>query len=97
MNLNLLDCVERNRENPETFYVPPPEEIERVGPGDHCKLIFIGSELNERMWVFVTAREDGGFVGTLANNPLQSDWNFGDVVRFRPEHIADILESANVH
>jgi hypothetical protein len=45
----------------------------------------------ERMWVFVTARRGTAYEGRLQNrSAVTSDLPPGTVVRFLPEHVADI-------
>ena len=86
--MNLTDAVERNRLHPDTFYVPPEAERKNLKVGDFAKL---GFEDRERMWVLVTGKIGGLYVGTLANDPMSIDMKFGDKVEFEQHNIMDIL------
>jgi hypothetical protein len=96
----LGDGVARHLENPETFEVPSPEDIDLILPGDSVKLMFdlagkrsffkSGCQ-GERMWVKVTAVDNGHFVGELDNYPVV--WNrlyAGDEIKFESRHIIDL-------
>lgn len=77
----LENGIELNRHSPDTFYVPPIDEIEKLVAGDFVILIFrevnanVGTEIEvERMWVKISEKpimRDGkiNFVGKLANEP----------------------------
>lgn len=96
MKYTLIDGVERNSENPDTFYIPSKEDKETVNIGTLVKLGFETNDIEEcggeRMWVVVTQKTEGGFVGTLRNNPVFMDLDFGDVVHFQSKNIIDIDE-----
>jgi uncharacterized protein YegJ (DUF2314 family) len=94
MNITLIDGVERNTENPDTFWIPSEEEKDTVKEGMLCKLGFETNDCEdcggERMWVVVTHKTEGGFVGTLRNEPVFLDLEFGDEVHFQRNNIIDI-------
>jgi uncharacterized protein YegJ (DUF2314 family) len=98
MKYTLIDGVERNSENPDTFYIPNEKDKETVQFGTLVKLGFETNECEEcggeRMWVVVTQKTEGGFVGTLRNQPVFMDLNFGDVVHFQSKNIIDITEDS---
>jgi hypothetical protein len=62
---------ERHTESPETFWMPPRRDRERLKPGALVKCMFRSSEVHdgfsaERMWVTVKAvRDDGTYLGKL--------------------------------
>ena len=61
-------------EAPYTFFLPHPEELEALKPGDGVKAIFAQTESEtkydaERMWVLIERIEDGVVYGTLDNDP----------------------------
>ena len=61
-------------ENPYTFFLPDPADVERVEPGDLIKAIFRekagGRKYDgERMWVLVDRIDDGILHGILDNEP----------------------------
>jgi hypothetical protein len=59
--------------------------------GDHVKLMFTNHRDGEGMWVSVTAIDGIRITGTLANTPICIDsLDFGDEVRFGPEHIIGV-------
>ena len=68
--------------------------------GVYAKLIFRfrprpvegwGEPEGERMWVKVTERRDGRYVGTLANDPfVLTELQHGDTIDFGPEHVIAI-------
>jgi hypothetical protein len=88
-------------EAPETFWIPPREDRERLGLGDLVKLIFriavddpAAPVAVERMWVIVRERAEGGYLGLLDNDPFalaENDelWS-GVEIPFEPRHVIDI-------
>ena len=71
----LLDGEEHHRWAPATFSIPPLSQREGLRIGDFAKLMFeIAVEdrlVVERMWVLVTARNEGGYIGVLDNDPTE--------------------------
>jgi hypothetical protein len=85
------------------FWIPDIEDRASLNLGQDAKLLFQilvvaeddSTELAvERMWVEVTGRVGGLYVGELRNQPISVDpgqgIDFGMIVRFRPEHVIDI-------
>ena len=93
----LIDGAERHRQYPTTFEVPGGEDIRGLVVGDYVKLGFEtvhpkpNAPSGERMWVKVT-RTEGGFEGTLANEPafLNDLPHHGMAVTFEARHILAI-------
>jgi len=88
----LGDAEERNTANPTTFEIPSRHERESVRIGNFVKLLFLPDheQRGERMWVKVTQRKEGRYVGTLDNHPIVvMSLEHGDTVEFGPEHILD--------
>ncbi|MCY1659276.1 hypothetical protein OVA21_19170 [Dietzia sp. SL131] len=84
--------IERNRQSPETFWVPDGQEKAQVGPGDIVKLMWHVPRMDlsgERMWVRVTHRRGDRLIGRLDNYPVCAFLNYDDVVKF---HIDDIID-----
>lgn len=94
-----------HREAPATFTIPPRDRRERLTRGDAVKLIFDmeGYEEDgsvtvqgERMWVLVTERVGGRYLGVLENNPQLIDpaesiyLRMGAEIAFDAEHVIDI-------
>lgn len=92
----LVDGVAKNREHPETFWIPSEKVKDAVRPGALVKLAFepIGDAAvgGERMWVLVMDRfDDDSFLGKLDNQPIFiDDLEFGDIVEFSLENIIDV-------
>jgi len=84
------------REAPETFYIPPRAEREKVESKKLVKLIFrIETETEafvERMWVIVKEKtKDGRYTGILDNDPYcTEEIKSGLEILFGPEHIIAI-------
>lgn len=76
----------------ENFELPTREELLAVKAGDNVKVIFEGAEGAERMWVKVTACEQGAlWEGELDNAPLFLPLNVGDAITFHPYDVINIL------
>lgn len=43
----------------------------KIKPGDHVKIKFTDGDINEWMWVFVVAENDGMILGRLNNDPVK--------------------------
>jgi uncharacterized protein YegJ (DUF2314 family) len=98
---HLESGVKRNREHPETFEIPDQEAKQAIEPGVFVKLMFDTSDLwgrrnwSERMWVEVVAIRKRRIVGVLRNDPHGIPrLAFGDQVRFKRDHVIDILWKA---
>jgi hypothetical protein len=91
-----LDDVEaRNREHPDSFFIPPLERRAALEPGDSVKLVFFfegGPVEAERMWVDVISTNP--YVGLLLNEPKHiTALQPGDRVTFEPQHVASVAVS----
>jgi uncharacterized protein YegJ (DUF2314 family) len=85
--MRLANVELRAKKSPKTFFIPSLEERKSLKRGDFALLIFNN---RERMWVKVSKKAEGGYAGTLSNDPVVVDMNFGDPVEFKYRHIADI-------
>ena len=96
-----LDSAEARHEvNPRSFFIPPVIDRQQLAVGRSAKLVFEFDErivdgirrTGERMWVeVVERREDGGYRRTLVNDPVVlHELAYGELVEFRPEHVAAI-------
>lgn len=81
---------------PYTFYKPSHDVVFKLEAGDLAKLIFKFESDDpkapgaERMWVKITAVENGKFTGYLDNDPLHiQDLKHKDPVEFSECHIID--------
>tara|TARA_R110001583_G_scaffold188106_1_gene349775 strand:- start:203 stop:502 length:300 start_codon:yes stop_codon:yes gene_type:complete len=90
---HLVDAVERNRQNPDTFEIPTKTDRESVKAGAFVKLIFEVPETGgERMWVLVSSALNGQVKGTVNNNPVTPGMPaLGDQIEFEPKHIIAIF------
>ena len=91
----LDDAEERNREHPTSFFIPPADVRRGLQIGDQVKLVFrfepVTSASAERMWVEVTAVNEGRYTGELLNQPVHIEALApGSVIEFGPEHVAAI-------
>lgn len=101
----LINGVERNKENPDTFLMLPEIERESVRVDDVVKLGFEAIEpsefeFSERMWVIVTGAitsvthkgkiKSIWFKGKIDNNPLSLGLEYEEEVDFTPENILAI-------
>ena len=99
----LDDAEERQREAPETFAIPAPDLRAGLTVGQIVKLIFRmyhdpddkGNEVSvERMWVSVTGKAGGYFLGGLDNDPYcDGPLKSGDPIVFLPKHVIAIYDS----
>lgn len=91
---NLGSGVRRNREHPDSFYIPSEEEWNAVVAGVDVKLMFeMRDGWGERMWVTVTAVKRRKLIGRLNNLPLGIPRLIaGDKIKFRRDHVIDIWE-----
>lgn len=84
------------REFPDTFYIPPRAQREKIPAEKLVKLIFrMETETEafvERMWVIVKEKlEDGRYIGILDNDPsCTEEIKSGLKISFGPEHIIAI-------
>ena len=94
---HLESGVKRNREHPDTFWIPDEEKKQAIEPGVFVKLMFDTSDFwgrrnwGERMWVEVVAIKNRHIVGVLRNQPIGIPrLHFGDQLKFTRDHIIDI-------
>ena len=84
-------------ESPYTFFLPSPEELAALAPGDLAKLVFRlksgGRKWDaERMWVKIDHVDGDTLEGTLDNEPEDIPGvEFGERVRFRRTDVIDCL------
>ena len=92
MGWRLEDVVERQRESPRHYPIPPSAERHNLQPGDLVKLVFLADNGDgERMWVEVDSSDGDGFVGVLANQPRFVELAPGAEIRFQARHVAAIV------
>jgi hypothetical protein len=90
----LENCVEMNRKFPETFEIPPREELEKLKPTDLAYLIFKDEQgRGERMWVEIESIDGDTLQGKLADMPalLTEILKQGDKIKFDFSNIADFV------
>ncbi len=107
MKYSLQDAELMHRAHPDTFSLDPIDERSTLRPKDFAKLSFLFPDnlvpddgcTGERMWVEVEhVVADGDsivYAGALGNHPnrpaLLGDLKLGDLVKFEPRHIYDII------
>lgn len=93
-----------HRDAPDTFWIPDLRDRETLKVGDNAKLIFQISVDDpdepiafERMWVAVSERVPGGYIGLLDNEPFaiaeNKDFWLGSELPFEPRHVIAIDRS----
>jgi hypothetical protein len=97
ITFTLEDGVALNRENPQTFWIPPKERRENLVKDDLVKLVFNLTDgehtQGERMWVIVKGGDRSGYTGILDNDPYSTDQiKAGLEVSFEPRHVIEIFE-----
>ncbi len=97
--LPLVDCQERHRQYPDTFWVPTLSECSEVDLGVDVKVCAEddSAALGERFWVTVRdkmATDDGRLLilGAVFSDNMQKHWgvDVGDIIQFEPRHICQI-------
>lgn len=86
-----------NRENPDTFWIPPKDRRESLVRDDIVKLVFNLTDgkqtQGERMWVIVKDGDSSGYTGILDNDAYSTDRiKAGLEVMFEPRHVIDIFD-----
>jgi len=89
----LRSGVKQNRLYPTSFWIPSDQEKDAIQPGSVVKLVFEQSDgWGERMWVLVDKVSRRRIIGYLDSNPYDFPRLYpGRKIRFRREHIIDIL------
>ena len=97
--LPLVDCQERHRRYPDTFWVPTLAECSEVEVDMDVKVCAEDDSdaFGERFWVTVREKlvADNGsisFLGAIFSDYLQPHWgvDVGDIIQFEPRHICNI-------
>ena len=99
LHYSLISGVEMNSVAPDTFQIPSEEARANLRPGDIVKLMFQSnhSPHSERMWVHLTGKQNGHYVGHIANDPIVVQAAYGDQVTFSAEHVVDIYTHEHIH
>ena len=93
LKYTLVDGIERNESNPDTFWIPSEESKNSLTVGDMAKLGFLDKGGNgERMWVEITEKDEDSFKGTLSNQPVFLKLTYGDKVSFESKHIIGLIK-----
>lgn len=85
--------------NAEDRHAQPPPARGSLRAGDRAQLLFelvppdAGNPEAERLWVEVTGKRQGRYVGALTSTPRAiTSISRGDLVEFGPEHVISIEE-----
>lgn len=97
----LEGAATRQKENPEKFERPSPDELLNLQFGDMVKLLFLFWEYDkpenkmvscERMWVTIETLTDTKLSGTLVNEPSTSEvLKPQDQIDFVRDHVCGLL------
>lgn len=98
VSFKLVDAEERNRQHPTTFHIPTRSQREGLHVGDCAKLTLEAdpvpaySPTGDRLWFRILPPQTPGYyLGELLNTPASfRGLAPGDVLGFKPEHIADL-------
>lgn len=97
IDFRLLDGEVLSRAYAETFEIPPRSLRSTLQPDDLAKLLFeiVGGAEDgyaaERMWVRVTEVTGHGYVGALANIPVEiTSVALHSLVEFEAHHVIDV-------
>lgn len=85
--MEFKDAQQMARLHPDTFEAPTQEDLDSLEPGHYVKVCITNEECDERIWVEIDHIEDELITGTLANDPVVTNANFGDEVKFMKKHI----------
>lgn len=96
----LIDCIAQNKIHPNTFEIPSQDLVAKLKAGDAAKVFFqydafypchknVGIN-SERLWVDITQIVDGKFTGTIANDPVNPNLKFGQILSFEAKHICNL-------
>ena len=97
--LPLVDCQERHRQYPDTFWVPTLAECSEIEVGMDVKVYAEDDSgvPGERFWVTIRDKlvaDDGTplLLGAIFSDNIQKHWgvDVGDIVQFEPGHICNI-------
>jgi hypothetical protein len=72
----LVDAKEMNRKHPDSFHLPPMEELQLLSKGDFVKVC----DGFERFWIEIEKIKDGSILGRVDNYLLPGDFNQDDLV-----------------
>lgn len=94
---SLRDCIQANKEDPDTFMIPNKDDLAKLEIDKYVKLIFIQDDTGhtERMWVCIKEinLETDSYIGQLDNDPFNlPSVKCGDIINFESKHIAGVLE-----
>lgn len=95
--INCVNAETMARENPGTFEIPYPEEIETA---KFVKICLIGvsptGEETERVWIKVDMMNGNQLFGTINNVPLYSEFHklyLGDPVQFSTNKVYQVYQT----
>lgn len=87
----LINAININKNNPDTFQLPSQRKINALGIGVFVKLIFETPDGNtERIWVKITEINNFEFTVLIYNDPEIVNLKYLDKINFKLENIIDI-------
>lgn len=94
-----MDGAELNRQNPNSFFIPSPEDVAAIIPGDRIKIGLerdaVPGEINgERFWLEVTdvkgTGQDRRITGELIDALIVFNIDLGEEFTVEARHVLDI-------
>lgn len=89
--IHFENAQELHKQHPATFYAPDAQSLEKIEAGDMVKVCVN----KERFWVEVIAVSAGAITARVVNHPFIADLKYGDIIKFQPTHVYDILTQPN--
>lgn len=89
--IHFENAQELHKQHPDTFYAPDVQSLEKIEAGDVVKVC----ASNERFWAEVIAVSASAITARVANHLFIADLKYGDIIKFQPAHVYDILTQHN--
>jgi len=92
IQIDLLNGIEHNKKNSETFHIPCKEKKSKVQIGDYVKVV--DNQCGERFWVIVKDFiSDNLMVGEIDNELVgKQPYSLGDKIFLTKDNIIDVLD-----
>lgn len=92
-NIEFVDGIKSNQENPKTFHIPSVEEKQSLTVGDYVKVGFQSKYGTERMWLQIEEIAYPKFHGKLNNDPvITKDIKIDDMFEVTADHILGFIK-----
>ena len=84
--MKFVNAKEMNKKYPKTFFIPTDEELDNLKEGDSVKIC----ANDERFWVTVVKVNGDDITGTVDNNLIDVDLEYGEEIEFKKENVYTI-------